>query len=154
MVEGFPGSVVASRAYSQRSPSEPFPVASKPCPPKSQRFPWVSLHAAQSQRAPGTLVEAATPCVPKFPGVLVAPLDPLIHVHCLATGSNFHRSLKPFVPLVNPPNIQKLPLLSTQATDAWRPGGTFPAAAVPCVPYVPAWLPVLAPLTQVHWPPL
>src|ERR1700680_2335278 len=103
IVAGFPGSVVVLRAYSQRSPSEPFPVASKPCPPKSQRLPCVSLQAAESQRAPGTLVEAVTPWVPKFPGVLVAPLDPLIHVHCLATGSNFHRSLNPFVPLVNPP---------------------------------------------------
>src|ERR1700732_1793944 len=118
MVDGFPGSVVVSRVYSQRSPSEPNPVESKPSPPKTQRFPWVSLQAAESQRAPGTLVEAASPWIPKFPGVLVAPLDPFIQVHSLATGSNFHRSLNPFVPVVNPPNIQKLPLLSTQPADA------------------------------------
>src|SRR5260370_36125826 len=97
------------------SPSEPFPVASKPCPPKSQRFPWVSLQAAASHRAPGTLVEAAIPWVPYFPGGLVAPLEPRTHVHCLVgTVSNFQRSLKPFVPLVNPPNIQNIPVLSIQ----------------------------------------
>src|SRR5579864_1765780 len=50
--------------------SPPAPAESKPPPPKSQRFPDVSVQVTALSRAPGTLAGAGVPCVPYVPGWL------------------------------------------------------------------------------------
>ena len=107
-------------------------------PPKSHRLPLLSDQLAAASRAPGTLLLAATPCVPytPFPSDVLPVLLPLIHVHILVVGLNSQRSLrKPFGALPPgphfPPKSQKLPLLSIQLTAPNRPPVTFVVAGAP-----------------------
>ena len=45
-----------------------FELASKPCPPKSHRFPLTSFQLKEEMRLPGMLAAAGTPRVPYTPG--------------------------------------------------------------------------------------
>ncbi len=94
------------------------------------------------------------PTVPYTPAASIVLL-PFTQVHTLVSGSNFQRSLRfpvlmPEAPRPLPPKIQKSPFASVQLTQDTRAAGTFPAAGVPCVPYVPLELIRLEPETQVH----
>src|SRR5438552_16223699 len=80
-------------------------------------------------------------------------LAPLIQVQLVP--SNFQRSFRPprlpeeSYPRL-PPKSHRFPLLSVQEIAPTRAPGTLEGAAVPCVPYMPAWFTVFAPLTQVQ----
>ena len=52
----------------------------------------------------------------------------------------------------SPPKSQKLPEASVQLVGATRAPGTFPAEAVPWVPYDPVASPMDDPLIHVHSP--
>src|ERR1019366_8089856 len=126
--------------YFQRSLRNPqAPVESRPLPPNSQTFPLASVQAAYA-RAPGMLPAAAVPWVPYVPGSLIR-FGPLIHVH--RSPLYFQRSLKnPYVPVESipqPPKSQKSPVVSVQVAAPSRAPGVLSGAAVPWVPYVPAW---------------
>jgi hypothetical protein len=59
------GSVAEYDPYVQRSiKSPPFPVASTPLPPKSQRLPLPSIQVPGEIRPPGVFVEAGVSNVP------------------------------------------------------------------------------------------
>src|ERR1700674_4582859 len=89
--------------------------------------------------------------------------DPFTHVHSLLVIFYFHKSFRSPPPLVPtesrpfPPKSQRFPDAFVQLTGPkFRTPGTLAGAAVPCVPYVPFWLGVFAPLVHAHslWPQL
>ncbi len=111
---------------SQRSFNSPeTPALSNPEPPNSHKFPLLSVHAAAELRPPGMFPAAGVPTVPYTPGwphtgaLLVqegSALLPPIHAHWLVDVLYSHRSFRspnaPLPSMPDPPNSQKLPLLS------------------------------------------
>ena len=89
-----------------------------PFPPKSQRFPYGSIHVCAESRAEGTLVGAGVPRTPQAP-LWLARFEPLTQVHWPAPNSQ--RSLRvpaqqPVESPPIPPKSQKLPEVSVQLT--------------------------------------
>src|ERR1035437_718102 len=121
----------------QRSFRYSGPLATKPSPPKSQRFPLESIQETEVDRAPGKFAGSGTPFVPYVPAWSVT-LDPLTQVHCPLAMFHFQRSFRYPIPLAAyPPKSQRFPVESVQETDFSRSPGTVSRAAAPFVPYVP-----------------
>ncbi len=111
-------------------------------PPKSHKFPWLSVQVAGPDRVPGELLAAGVPWVPYVPptgpGLSLEGLPP-IHVHSFADGPNSQTSSHPvgYKPPA-PGNSQKFPPLSVQAPVSEKSCGRLPAAAIPSVPAEPS----------------
>ena len=74
------------------------PAASKPAPPKSQRFPFASVQPSAPERPPGVFVAVGVPRWPNTPGwpplKVAIVLLPETQVHSSVEGSNSQRSLR------------------------------------------------------------
>ena len=104
-----------------------FELASKPWPPKSQRFPLPSLQLKDRRRLPRMLAAAGTPRVPYHAGLVAIRLQviravqvllPPIHAHLARGRIELPKVMRiPSIPVASspcPPKSPKLLLVSFQ----------------------------------------